>query len=79
MRSHNERQLEKFIKLRHKYGEFVRVNNVCVFRSKNKTFCVNIDLYLIQWENEYLTYKSRGKKVKILPHKSIVLRKNEFS
>ena len=48
MRSHNERQLEKFIKLRQKYGEFVRVNNVCVFRSKNKTFCVNIDLYLIQ-------------------------------
>ena len=48
MRSHNERQLEKFIKLRQKYGEFVRVNNVCVFRSKNKRFCVNIDLYLIQ-------------------------------
>ena len=32
MRSHNERQLEKFIKLRQKYGEFVRVNNVCVFK-----------------------------------------------
>ena len=48
MRSHNERQLEKFIKLRQKYGEFVRVNNVCVFRSKNKRFCVNIDLHLIQ-------------------------------
>ena len=48
MRSHNERQLEKFIKLRQKYGEFVRVNNVCVFRIKNKRFCVNIDLHLIQ-------------------------------
>ena len=48
MRSHNERQLEKFIKLRQKYGEFVRVNNVFEFRSKNKTFCVNIDLQLIQ-------------------------------
>ena len=48
MKTHNERQLEKFLKLKQKYGEFVRVNNVCVFRGKSKAFCVNIDLKLIE-------------------------------
>ena len=44
MKTHNERQLTKFLKLREKYGDFIRVNNVCVFRSKNKAVCVNIDV-----------------------------------
>ena len=49
MKTHNERQLEKFLKLKQKYGEFVRVNNVvCVFRGKSKAFCVNIDFNLIE-------------------------------
>jgi len=48
MKTHNERQLEKFLKLKQKYGDFVRVNNVCVFRGKSKTVCVNIDLHLIE-------------------------------
>jgi len=48
MKTHNERQLTKFLKLREKYGDFIRVNNVCVFRSKNKAVCVNIDLHLIE-------------------------------
>ena len=48
MKTNNERQLEKFLKLKQKYGDFVRVNNVCVFRGKSKAFCVNIDLKLIE-------------------------------
>jgi len=48
MKTHNERQLTKFLKLREKYGDFVRVDNVCVFRGKSKAVCVNIDLHLIE-------------------------------
>ena len=48
MKTHDDIQLTKFLKLREKYGDFVRVNNVCVFRGKSKTVCVNIDLHLIE-------------------------------
>ena len=48
MKTHDERQLTKFLKLREKYGDFVRVDNVCVFRGKSKAVCVNIDLHLIE-------------------------------
>jgi hypothetical protein len=48
MKTHDDLQLIKFLKLREKYGDFVRVNNLCVFRRKNKAVCVNIDSHLIQ-------------------------------
>lgn len=48
MKKHNDIQLEKFIKLKQKYGEYVRINNLCVFRSKSKAYSVNIDLNLIE-------------------------------
>ena len=48
MKSHDQIQLKKFLKLREKYGDFIRVDNLCVFRSKKKAVCVNIDLHLIQ-------------------------------
>ena len=47
MKNHNDIQLEKFIKLKQKYGEYVRVKNMCVFRSKSKAYSVNIDLNFI--------------------------------
>ena len=48
MKTHNDIQLEKFIKLKQKYGDYVRVKNLCVFRSKSKAYSVNIDFNLIE-------------------------------
>ena len=48
MTSHDDNQLTKFLKLREKYVDFIRLNNLCIFRKKGKCFCVNIDLHLIE-------------------------------
>ena len=48
MKTHNDIQLKKLIKLKQKYGDYVRVKNLCVFRSKSKAYSVNIDLNLIE-------------------------------
>ena len=48
MDSHSINQLAKFKKLMSKYGHYERVGNLCIFRSKGKATCVNIDSkYLI--------------------------------
>lgn len=43
MKSHNEIQQEKFEKYKEKYGLYIRVGNVCVFRHKGRAYCVNIE------------------------------------
>jgi hypothetical protein len=49
MKSHNEIQLAKFMKYKEKYGNYIRINNVCVFRNnKSKAYCVNIESFLIE-------------------------------
>jgi hypothetical protein len=48
MDSHSINQLAKFKKLMMLYGHYERVGNLCIFRSKGKAKCVNIDSkYLI--------------------------------
>jgi len=43
MDSHSINQLAKFKKLMMLYGHYERIGNVCVFRTKGKATCVNID------------------------------------
>ena len=45
-------QLAKFKKLMAKYGHYERVGNVCVFRSKRKASCVNIEAKYLDSKNK---------------------------
>ena len=39
---------QEVFEVKRKYSDFIRVDNLCVFRSKYKAVYVNIDLHLIQ-------------------------------